>query len=108
MRTHNEAARMLASRSAAAVGRPEGQAHGLLTGDPSTVARHLLYGLVPLEELDSVMGGICGSVDNMLTLMARAGVEIEAEDEDKLRGALFMCVAQELTYAWLMAETDRL
>lgn len=108
MRSHNEAARMMGDRSRAAFGIVESKpGFRRVEVRPDLTVRAMLADLVPFEELDSVMGGIAASADNV-TLIACRLFDVDGESEEAAEFAFssFIAVGQEITYALLMAGAD--
>jgi hypothetical protein len=80
MSRHREAGERVYARSRAAIGLdPEESLHGKVTRVPPTeggelrdLARLLLAGAVPHEELDEVLAGLTSAADNTVETMAVA------------------------------------
>lgn len=132
MRTHAEAAKMLGARTRAAAGRGPEPFGGVIrrpAEDADGLARKLLSGLVPFEELDDILGGMQESTDRLALMAANALDqatqsfidELEEMDDDdvlfevdsdamKVRfvaafgPSAFVALVQEAVYGLLMAE----
>lgn len=127
MRCHFDAVELLERRGAAAVGADPSEEDGRVVSGigPMVAIRRMIYDLVQPEDIELVLHGLGGDVEQMLELLRLALLRDEDEpapddrdddelwqhftamvDVDRFRRGVYSFLGHEVAYGLLMAHAD--